>query len=134
MTSSSSSLMEETTKKVPLSSEIKRTRPALQYQSGFGNHFSTEAIPNALPEGQNTPQTCPYGTFRKPCSFHAHHIFPLAPRLSPRHAQGFLLCQDFGMFVSSLSLGLMLSPSRTFAHRSLRRAIIWHGIHRPPRA
>ncbi|HET9235871.1 MAG TPA: homogentisate 1,2-dioxygenase [Oligoflexus sp.] len=32
-----------------------------KYQSGFGNHFATEALPGALPEGQNSPQRPPYG-------------------------------------------------------------------------
>ncbi|MBC7658375.1 MAG: homogentisate 1,2-dioxygenase [Chitinophagaceae bacterium] len=32
-----------------------------RYQSGFGNHFSSEALPGALPEGQNSPQKVPYG-------------------------------------------------------------------------
>ncbi|MBC7668909.1 MAG: homogentisate 1,2-dioxygenase, partial [Gemmatimonadaceae bacterium] len=31
------------------------------YQSGFGNHFSTEAVPGTLPVGQNSPQRPPYG-------------------------------------------------------------------------
>jgi len=29
--------------------------------SGFGNHFSSEALPGALPVGQNNPQKAPYG-------------------------------------------------------------------------
>ena len=29
---------------------------ALTYQSGFGNEFATEALPGALPEGQNSPE------------------------------------------------------------------------------
>lgn len=33
----------------------------LQYQSGFANHFSTEALNGALPEGRNSPQRPPYG-------------------------------------------------------------------------
>lgn len=33
------------------------------YQNGYLNHFSTEALPNALPKGQNTPQQCPYGLY-----------------------------------------------------------------------
>lgn len=33
------------------------------YQSGFGNHFATQALPNALPEGQNSPQKCPCGLY-----------------------------------------------------------------------
>src|SRR5262245_1237330 len=32
-----------------------------QYQVGFGNHFATEALPNALPQGRNSPQMPPYG-------------------------------------------------------------------------
>jgi homogentisate 1,2-dioxygenase len=34
--------------------------PATRYQSGLGNHFSTEALPGALPNGQNSPQKAPY--------------------------------------------------------------------------
>src|SRR5579871_5021943 len=33
------------------------------YQSGFGNEFATEALPGALPSGQNSPQRCPYGLY-----------------------------------------------------------------------
>ena len=29
---------------------------ARAYQAGLGNHFSTEALPGALPDGQNAPQ------------------------------------------------------------------------------
>ncbi|MDE2139899.1 MAG: homogentisate 1,2-dioxygenase, partial [Gammaproteobacteria bacterium] len=36
---------------------------AVHYQSGFGNEFSTEALPGALPVGQNSPQTAPYGLY-----------------------------------------------------------------------
>lgn len=35
----------------------------LDYQSGFRNQFSTEALPGALPLGQNSPQRCPYGLY-----------------------------------------------------------------------
>ncbi|HSH57101.1 MAG TPA: homogentisate 1,2-dioxygenase, partial [Halomonas sp.] len=35
----------------------------LKYQHGFRNHFSTEALPGALPEGQNSPQKCAYGLY-----------------------------------------------------------------------
>ncbi|KAG0044358.1 hypothetical protein BGZ83_010418 [Gryganskiella cystojenkinii] len=38
------------------------------YQPGFGNHFSTEALPNALPKGQNTPQVCPYNLYAEQLS------------------------------------------------------------------
>lgn len=33
------------------------------YQSGLGNHFETEALPGALPEGRNSPQKCAYGLY-----------------------------------------------------------------------
>ena len=36
---------------------------ALAYQSGFGNEFSSEALPGALPVGQNSPQKTPYGLY-----------------------------------------------------------------------
>lgn len=29
---------------------------ALEYLPGFGGHFCSEALPNALPKGQNNPQ------------------------------------------------------------------------------
>ena len=35
----------------------------LSYQSGFGNEFATEAVPGALPGGQNAPQTHPLGLY-----------------------------------------------------------------------
>src|SRR5579883_2552542 len=35
----------------------------LRYLQGFGNHFATEALPGALPEGRNSPQRCPYGLY-----------------------------------------------------------------------
>ena len=37
--------------------------PAPGSQSGFGNHFSTEALPGALPQGRNSPQRSPYGLY-----------------------------------------------------------------------
>ena len=35
----------------------------LKYQSGFGNEFATEAVPGALPRGQNSPQKHPLGLY-----------------------------------------------------------------------
>jgi len=40
----------------------KKTADPYEYLSGFGSEFSSEALPGALPEGQNSPQVCPYGT------------------------------------------------------------------------
>ncbi|GAA0559751.1 homogentisate 1,2-dioxygenase [Halomonas salifodinae] len=39
------------------------TTQTLEYQSGFRNHFASEALPGALPQGQNSPQRCPYGLY-----------------------------------------------------------------------
>jgi homogentisate 1,2-dioxygenase len=39
----------------------------LAYQSGFGNHFASEALPGALPE-HNSPQRCPYGLYAEQLS------------------------------------------------------------------
>lgn len=36
---------------------------SLSYQSGFGNEFASEALPGALPVGQNSPQKVPYGLY-----------------------------------------------------------------------
>lgn len=36
---------------------------SLAYQSGFGNSFASEAMPGALPEGQNSPQQSPLGLY-----------------------------------------------------------------------
>ena len=39
-----------------------------KYQRGFGNQFATEALPNALPVGQNTPQKVAYGLYAEQLS------------------------------------------------------------------
>ena len=38
------------------------------YMSGFGNDFETEALDGALPQGQNSPQRCPYGLYAEQLS------------------------------------------------------------------
>jgi homogentisate 1,2-dioxygenase len=40
----------------------------LEYQSGFGNEFATEAIPGALPAHQNSPQRAPLGLYAEQIS------------------------------------------------------------------
>eukprot|EP00042_Codosiga_hollandica_P049275 m.569630 g.569630 ORF g.569630 m.569630 type:complete len:451 (+) comp57841_c0_seq1:40-1392(+) len=35
----------------------------LAYLTGFNNEHRTEALPGALPKGQNSPQRCPYGLY-----------------------------------------------------------------------
>lgn len=54
----------------------------LQYQSGFGNEFATEALPGALPVGQNSPQRAPLGLYAEQVSGTAF----TAPRGANRRA------------------------------------------------
>ena len=35
----------------------------LDYQTGFGNEFATEALPDALPKRGNSPQKAPHGLY-----------------------------------------------------------------------
>ncbi|MCF3973854.1 homogentisate 1,2-dioxygenase [Paracoccus salsus] len=41
---------------------------AAGYMPGFGNDFETEALPGALPQGQNSPQKCNYGLYAEQLS------------------------------------------------------------------
>jgi len=52
----------------------------MEYQPGFGNYLSSEALPGALPE-HNSPQRCPYGLYAEQLSGTAF----TAPRASNRH-------------------------------------------------
>jgi homogentisate 1,2-dioxygenase len=40
----------------------------IEYMSGFGNEFETEALTGALPKGRNSPQRCPYGLYAEQLS------------------------------------------------------------------
>jgi homogentisate 1,2-dioxygenase len=59
---------------VTTKSRARRARSAppaaspLEYQAGFGNAFCTEALPGALPVGQNSPQRAPYGLYAEQLS------------------------------------------------------------------
>ena len=52
--------------------------PVAASQSGFGNEFASEALPGALPVGQNSPQQVPYGLYAEQLSGTAF--------TAPRHA------------------------------------------------
>lgn len=54
----------------------------MRYQSGFANHFATEALPGALPHARNSPQRCPYGLYAEQFSGTAF----TAPRHSNRRS------------------------------------------------
>ncbi|PTS75279.1 homogentisate 1,2-dioxygenase, partial [Sphingomonas sp. HMWF008] len=38
------------------------------YQTGFANHFATEAVPGALPVGRNSPQRPAFGLYAEQLS------------------------------------------------------------------
>ena len=54
----------------PLPRQIPKVRadPGEEMMSGFGNHFSTEAVAGALPQGRNSPQHVPYGLYAEQLS------------------------------------------------------------------
>ncbi|XP_064404429.1 homogentisate 1,2-dioxygenase-like [Halichondria panicea] len=54
----------------------------LRYHPGFGSEISSEALPGALPVGQNNPQNCPYGLYCEQLSGTAF----TAPRESNRRS------------------------------------------------
>ncbi|CAI8606918.1 unnamed protein product [Vicia faba] len=59
------------------------------YQSGFGNHFSSEAIAGALPLQQNSPLICPFGLYAEQISGtsfttpRSHNLFSWLYRIKP---------------------------------------------------
>jgi homogentisate 1,2-dioxygenase len=53
-------------------------RPRDGLHSGFGNHFSSEAVPGALPQGRNSPQKAPFGLYAE--------LVSGAAFTAPRHA------------------------------------------------
>jgi len=48
--------------------ETPTAGPIRRYMTGFGNHFSTEAVSGALPIGRNSPQTPPFGLYAEQLS------------------------------------------------------------------
>ncbi len=60
--------METATKAKTAQRPAEAQAAPLLYQSGFGNEFASEALPGALPVGQNSPQTCPYGLYAEQIS------------------------------------------------------------------
>lgn len=52
------------------SANKKQKMPAgeLTYMTGFGGHLCSEALKDALPSPQNSPQVCPYGLYAEQLS------------------------------------------------------------------
>ena len=82
----------------------------LEYQSGFGNEFATEAVKGALPEGQNSPQKAPRGLYTEQLSGTAF----TAPRATNRRTWTYRIRpsvthKPFTEIVSGLGPGLFRS-------------------------
>ncbi|PTW62989.1 homogentisate 1,2-dioxygenase [Breoghania corrubedonensis] len=59
--------MNELTTAARAKPDATKAGPA-SYMPGFGNDFETEALPGALPQGQNSPQKCNYGLYAEQLS------------------------------------------------------------------
>jgi homogentisate 1,2-dioxygenase len=66
----------------PVSRIEAKAAAGARYMSGFGNHFATEAVAGALPEGQNAPQRAPFGLYAEQLSATAF----TAPRAENRRS------------------------------------------------
>src|SRR5216684_530029 len=80
-------------------------RPVLEYQSGFGNFHSTEAVPGALPVGQNAPQQTPRGLYAEVISGSAF----TAPR-----------AENLSSWLYKLRPSAMHAPFRRIDDRAIR--------------
>src|SRR4249919_980241 len=54
----------------------------LQYMTGIGGHFESEAVPGALPKGRNSPQRPPFGLYAEQLSGSSF----TSPRHENRHS------------------------------------------------
>lgn len=79
----------------------------LQYQSGFGNECATEALPGALPVGQNSPQKAAYGLYAEQLSGTAF--------TAPRH-------QNRRSWLYRIRPSVLHKPFRQIANGLLRSA------------
>ena len=91
---------------------------SLQYHSGFGSHHESEAIPGALPVGQNSPQQAPFGLYAEQLSGAAF----TAPRAENRRS-----------WLYRLRPAAMQGPFRRIAEGNLRTAPLAHSEASPNR-
>jgi len=76
----------------------------VRYQSGFGNQFSSECVPGALPIGRNSPQRAPFGLYAELLSGaaftapRAHNLRTWMYRKRPAAAHGAYVRVDDGQW------------------------------------
>ncbi len=56
-------IVSRTARETDMRTAERLSAAAPQYQSGFGNNFSSEAVAGALPVGRNSPQRPPHGLY-----------------------------------------------------------------------
>lgn len=83
----------------------------LKYQCGFGNHFASEALPGALPKGQNSPQKAPYGLYAEQISGTSF----LAPRAENQRSWLYRILPSVRQSAFQSVQGERLLRSRPFA-------------------
>lgn len=79
----------------------------LKYQTGFANHFETEALLGALPNAQNSPQKVPFGLYAEQLSGTAF----TAPRSQNRRS-----------WLYRIRPSVLHKPFRAFEHKLLKTA------------
>lgn len=91
------------------------------YQVGFGNRFSSEAVPGTLPLGRNTPQKCKYDLFSEQLNgtpfvsarssqFHAW-FYRIRPSVGHRPLRKSSAAHDIEATFSKLNTNTTFSPS-----------------------
>ena len=95
---------------------VDAARPVLEYQSGFGNVHASEAVPGALPQGQNSPQRPPRGLYAEVLSGTAF----TAPR-----------AENLSSWLYRLRPSAMHAPYRRIAN-GLVRSGPFHEVETPP--
>lgn len=82
-----------------------KKKSTLEYQSGFGNRFQSEALKGALPRDQNNPQKCPHGLYAEQLSGTTF--------LAPRH-------ENFRTWLYRILPSVKQGPFRKLSEQSLK--------------
>jgi homogentisate 1,2-dioxygenase len=96
----------------------RRLNAALQYLSGFGSHHESEAVPGALPQGQNSPQKVPFGLYAEQLSGSAFtaprsaNLRSWLYRLRPSAMHGPYEQMDDGLVRTATCREVEVSPNR----------------------
>jgi homogentisate 1,2-dioxygenase len=96
----------------------RASETTLRYLPGFGSHHETEAVPGALPVGQNSPQKVPFGLYAEQLSGtsftmpRAQNLRSWLYRLRPSAMQGSFSRIADGFLRTAPCLEVEASPNR----------------------